>query len=275
MEQQTVIGIFEKGIDAQMAAQKLESTNFAQDKVDVVKPAAAGPEGQTTASATTSATATRTDNDHTSNFFNSLFEDKDDANKYSEVARRGWVVTVHATSKQEAERASEILDSCGAVDVEDRSRQLRSTTGVTGAAPSTGQQTTSPGAVPIIEEKTNIGKREVESGGVRLKSRIIERPVHENLRLREERVNVERNPVNRPATDRDLSTFKEGETTVTAHSEIPMVNKEARVVEEVKVGKESRIRNERIEETERKTDVEVDKLRKDDDLRGPQNPNRR
>ena len=34
-------------------------------------------------------------------------------------------------------------------------------------------------SIPIVEENVQIGKREVETGGVRLKSRIVESPVEE------------------------------------------------------------------------------------------------
>lgn len=121
-----------------------------------------------------------------------------------------------------------------------------------------------------------VGKREVETGGVTLRSRIIERPVEEKLRLREEHVHVERRPVNRPANERDMAGFKEGEITMTEHAEKPMVNKEARVVEEVRLGKDVEQREETVRGTERKTDVEVDKLnpRSDKDRLDPRNENR-
>jgi hypothetical protein len=49
-------------------------------------------------------------------------------------------------------------------------------------------------------EQLQVGKREVEHGGVRVRSRVIEKPVEEHLRLREERVVVNRRPVNREVT---------------------------------------------------------------------------
>jgi hypothetical protein len=50
-----------------------------------------------------------------------------------------------------------------------------------------------------------VGKKVVETGGVRLHSRIIEKPVEETIRLREEHVNVKRTKVDRPATDDDFA----------------------------------------------------------------------
>ncbi|WP_018615552.1 YsnF/AvaK domain-containing protein [Segetibacter koreensis] len=118
--------------------------------------------------------------------------------------------------------------------------------------------------IPIIEENIEVGKREVRTGGVRVRSRIVERPVEESVRLREERVNVERNTVDRPATSADLENFKERDIEMVERAEVPVVNKEARVVEEVSIGKEVEERKETIQDTVRKTEVDVENLEKED-----------
>jgi uncharacterized protein (TIGR02271 family) len=120
--------------------------------------------------------------------------------------------------------------------------------------------TTGDTSIPIIEENIEIGKREVETGGARINTRIVEEEVQENITLREEHVNVERNPVNRPATEADINAFREGEIELTEHAEVPVVNKEARVVEEITLDKEVTERDEVIRDTVRKTEVDVDKL---------------
>ena len=53
--------------------------------------------------------------------------------------------------------------------------------------------------IPVVEEDLTVGTREVERGHVRIYSRGTEQPVEEAVRLREERVTVERRPVDRPA----------------------------------------------------------------------------
>lgn len=118
--------------------------------------------------------------------------------------------------------------------------------------------------IPIIEENLEVGKREVETGGVRLRSRIIERPVEESVRLREERVNVERNTVDRLATDADFKNFQERDIEMVERAEVPVVNKEARVVEEVSISKNVEERSETIKDTVRKTEVDVENLEKND-----------
>lgn len=131
-------------------------------------------------------------------------------------------------------------------------------------APGTTNTAETTGSIPIIEEQLNVGKRVVETGGARLRSRIIERPVEENLHLREEHVYVERTPVNRPATEADLAAFQEGEINITEHAEVPVINKEARVVEEISLEKEVEEREEVIRDTVRRTDVEIEDLDTED-----------
>jgi len=139
------------------------------------------------------------------------------------------------------------------------------TTGTTGyAGTGTGVTNDETNKIPIIEENIEVGKREVRTGGVRVRSRIVERPVEESVRLREERVNIERNTVDRPATAADLQNFQERDIEMVERAEVPVVNKEARVVEEVSIGKEVEERSETIQDTVRKTEVDVENLGKDD-----------
>ncbi|MCF2488590.1 YsnF/AvaK domain-containing protein [Dyadobacter sp. CY347] len=122
-------------------------------------------------------------------------------------------------------------------------------------------------SLPVIKEELQVGKREIETGGVRLRSRIIERPVQESIRLRQEQVNVNRTPVDRVATDSDFNTFTEGTIEMKEFTEIPVVSKEARVVEEVSLNKTVEERDELINETLRHTEVETEDLTDEERLR--------
>lgn len=116
--------------------------------------------------------------------------------------------------------------------------------------------------IPIIEETVDVGKKEVEKGGIRIRQRVVEKPVEENINLREEHVKVDRKNVDRPATDRDFDNANEQDIEIREHAEVPVVNKEARVVEEITVTKEVTNRNEKVKDTVRKTEVDVDDLTK-------------
>jgi uncharacterized protein (TIGR02271 family) len=109
-----------------------------------------------------------------------------------------------------------------------------------------------------VKEEIQVGKRQVLRGGVRVYSRLIEEPVEQNVSLREERVRVERRPVNRSATDADLSAGKAQEIEVQEFAEEPVIAKQARVVEEVRVGKEVSERTETVRDTVRHTEVDVE-----------------
>ncbi len=112
--------------------------------------------------------------------------------------------------------------------------------------------------VPVVEEEVQVGTRQVQRGGVRLYTRVLEQPVEQEVRLREEHVRVERRPVDRPATEADLAAARDRTIEVTETREEPVVAKEARVVEEVVVGKEREERTETVQETVRRTEVEVE-----------------
>lgn len=116
-------------------------------------------------------------------------------------------------------------------------------------------------AIPIVEETLQVGKREVQRGGARVHTHVIETPVEEQVTLREEHVTVERNPVSRAVTGADLTNaFQEGTIELTERAEEAVVGKQARVVEEVVVGKEATERMETIRDTVRRTDVDVEEL---------------
>jgi stress response protein YsnF len=91
---------------------------------------------------------------------------------------------------------------------------------------------------------------------VRVESRVTETPVEQDVQLKEERVTVERRPVDRPVSNTDKA-FKEGSIEVTERAEEAVVAKEARVVEEVVINKEVGERTETVRDSVRRTDVDV------------------
>ena len=337
---QTVIGMFESSSKAQAAVQELVESGITRDRIDVSGGGSTGSSYSSTGSTGTSGDSDQHESG-ISKFFKNLFgsdDDNDDADKYSRVASQAQsIVTVHAESRDEAERVADILDDNGAVDVDEHATRMGYTgkgsysgtgSGVTGSSGGTYSSGTGIGAtdlgagvagtgvtgmgadvagtgsssglsgmgntgasdytdrtintgttgytgsdvtndetgkIQIIEENLQVGKREVKTGGVRLRSRIVERPVEESLRLREERVTLERNTVDRPATAADLSNFQEKNIELVERAEVPVVSKEARVVEEVSLSKEVEERTETIQDTVRKTEVDVENL-EDNDL---------
>ncbi len=119
--------------------------------------------------------------------------------------------------------------------------------------------------IPIIQEELIVGKQEVERGGVRVNVDVEEVPVEEQVTLREENVQIERRPVNRPASAADLAP--QGTIEVRESAEQAVVSKEARVVEEVTVAKDVQERTETIRDTVRRVEVDVEQAPGNTNLR--------
>ena len=182
---------------------------------------------------------------------------------YAEGVRRGGVVVSIMVADDEVERASDIMDDHGAVDIEERAAAWKKT-GWTAfdekAAAYTPEQIAQERketVLPITEEAVKVGKREVSKGGVRVYSRVIETPVEEKVSLREQHAKVSRRSVDRPVAAGE-EAFKESSVEIRETAEEPVVSKEARVKEEVVVGKEASERTETIRETARRTEVSVE-----------------
>ena len=227
-------------------------------------------------------------------FFSDLFgsDDTEHAGHYSEAVRRGsTVAAVKVADLSRVEEARSTLAAAGAVDIDKRTESWREE-GYAGfdasaqpyqpdqiAAERSRYQTggtarpdarltpdeTRPGQVadgtvlPVVREDLEVGKREVDLGTVRVFSRTETRPVEQQVQLHEERADIERRSVDRPATEADLRAFEGGSIEIHETSERPVVSKTARVVEEVLVGTEASTRTETISDQVRNTVVEVDK----------------
>ncbi len=261
---QTVVGLFENDSDAQRAAEQLASAGISRSNVDVTR---GGGSSTQSMSGTQSMNSDRSnDNENgVTRFFKNLFgDDNDKADRYSRVGNSGYsIVTVHAQSSEEAERAADLLDDCGAVNVDEHSSQfsgIDARQNMSNDLGSDNLRSDNDQTISRVEEELQVGKREVETGGVRVRSRIVERPVEETLRLREEHVRVERQDVNRPLSESDRTAFQDRDIELTERAEVPVVNKEARVVEEIKISKDVDERNETIRDTVRNTEVDIDDL---------------
>jgi uncharacterized protein (TIGR02271 family) len=299
--QHTLIAVFDNRNDAQSAMTELAGAGFSRDEIrlsdddngalessgSVVK---SGAEGEGIGA-------------HITNFFKGIFgEDTPTVQqKYSTAIEHGhFVLTVTARSEEEVERAADIVERFGPVDIDEKAAgwagasdmpqaagmnnlsgaqsgaSLQSQPGGNLGQSSAGMQggTAQPGAmqggsvqdagisgsqqrdtqstaIPVVQEELKVGKREVQRGGVRVYSRIVETPVNESVNLREEHVSVERRPVDQPVSAANMDAFQE---------QTIELRETARVVEEVVVGKQVTERQEDIHDTVRHTDVQVEQL---------------
>jgi uncharacterized protein (TIGR02271 family) len=227
-----------------------------------------------------------------------MFMPDEDRSTIEESIRRGEYVVVATVDDTRADEAIARLERAGAVDLNDREAQWRTGGSTAASVPNdtrnsdvaetqVGSEAARPSigdgaedTIPVIEERLRVGKREVNRGSVRVRSYIVEEPVHEEVRLRDEHVDIERRPVNAPVrpvvkgSPDDL--LQERTIEVTESAEQAVIGKEARVTEEVVVSKSSDERVENIDDTVRHTRVEVEDNRDvDKEHRRPTDPNDR
>lgn len=193
----------------------------------------------------------------------------DDRYAYEEGVRRGAFLLTADVDEDQVDGAIRALEDTNSVDLDRRQDEWRTSGWSAAGAAAAGTHGTRRGTdiagdeerIPIAEEQLIVGKREVERGGARVRSYVREIPVHEQVRLREEHVDVERRPVNQPLRGdaiRDGDVFKEREIEMTERSEEAVVAKEAVVTEELVIRKTAEERTETIDDTVRRTEVEID-----------------
>lgn len=116
--------------------------------------------------------------------------------------------------------------------------------------------------VPIVEEELSVAKGKVASGGVRVSSRVSETPVEQKVTLREEHVGAERKAADRKlGADEAEAAFEEKTFEVMGTREEAEVQKEARVVGEVAISKETEEHEETVRDSVRKTEVEIENVK--------------
>ena len=226
-------------------------------------------------------------------FWASLFMPEDDRQIYAEgVQRGGYLLTVRVQDDLK-EAALDVLESSGAVDMDAETETWRqggwqgggardaaavadvvpgAAVATTGMAETDAVYRSEPRAdarslerdevVQAAEEQLVVGKREVERGSVRVRSYVTERPVEEQVELRQERVTVERRPVDR-AVQAGEAVFQERTIEAVERGEEAVVSKTARVTEEIGIHKDVERETEAVRDTVRKQEIEVE------DDRGP------
>lgn len=257
-----VTAMFDSRSDAEMARERLSSIGVDAGSVSIVD--------QSTSGFSSSEYSTHQNKGFWATLKDAFLPDED-RHTYEEGVRRGHYLLTASVDDQYADEATRILDDANTIDIDERSSQWRQSgwqAPAAGAAAygadrdmdrplaATGDRTTGE-AIPIVEENLVVGKREVNRGTVRVRSYVTEKPVTEQVNLREEHVDVERRPAT--YTDVPADAFRERTLEVTETAEEAVVSKQARVVEEVVVRKDVGSHTETVSDTVRRTDVEVDR----------------
>jgi len=287
--------MFDNRSEAERAIERLVQAGFPRQEITLHEGNASASSASRTSATATSGDTSTSPSYESSGFWASLsqlFMPDEDRYTYAEGLRRGgYVVSLYA-SDAKYDRALDILDDEGTVNVDERAERWRSEgwsrptttattagTGYTGTSasaagmssagrPTSMQGTSATGTtarnadqvIPVVEERLRVGKRETGHGRVRVRSYVTETPVQEQVNLRQEHVQVERRPVDRPLQGSE-NAFKDRTIEATERSEEAVVSKEARVVEEVSLRKDAKTQRETVSDTVRKTKVEVENER--------------
>jgi uncharacterized protein (TIGR02271 family) len=113
--------------------------------------------------------------------------------------------------------------------------------------------------MPVSQEQVNIGKREVEGEGVRLRKIVRTETVNQPVDLEREEIVVERVPAKDRTPTRADKAFREEEIYIPLRREEPVIEKHAEATEDVHVSKQKDVEHRDVSETVRKEDVEVDR----------------
>lgn len=167
--------------------------------------------------------------------------DHADARAYAKAADEGKAVVVADVSDEMADQVQSIMD------------RVMSDEG--------SSEESSAGSVSIVEEEFSVSKAKTTNGGVRVTSSVSETPVEETVTLTTETVGAERHEADRVLKGEEAEAAFEGKTVeLMGTREEAEVHKEARVVGEVELTKETKERQKTVKDTVRKTDVEVEQI---------------
>ncbi|WP_435171534.1 YsnF/AvaK domain-containing protein [Falsirhodobacter sp. 1013] len=255
----TISSLFDSRNDAEQAVERLREVGIASSQIRVEG-------GSETAGVAGDTDANKGFWDKLGDYF---FPDEDRYSYAEGLSRGGYLVTVTGLTTAEYDAALTILEDEGTVNMDEREESWRSegwggyassSYATAGTAPvaatPAADRLTDDATIPVVEERLHVGKRDTSRGHVRVRAYTVEEPVSESVDLREERVELERRPVDRAAiVDED---FRDRTIEAEEHREEAVVAKDARVVEEIGLRKTSDSHRETISDTVRHTEVEIE-----------------
>jgi len=258
----SVVGVFSELSAAESAIRDLAISGIPQNHVRLLQSESEIESIGTPKSSAGGSLRERISNKITGKLFGyleSLFDIEGDlghAETYAEALRLGHFLVVADVESSQVDTAVAILNRYGTVDLTQdswKSPRVGAEAGQRSQPIAQQREATE----DVIEEELAVGTRVVQRGAVRVHSYVEERPVEEQVRLREERLSVERRPADRVISQPNAA-FNERSVEVVAEGEEAVVEKRARVVEEVVVNKELEEREQTIRDSVRRKDVEVE-----------------
>jgi stress response protein YsnF len=166
---------------------------------------------------------------------------KDDAREFADAAEQGKTLVAVEVAEDKADQAASIMER---FEVSQDSGDGSTET------------------LPIVEEELSVEKGKTVSGGVRATTTVKETPVEKTVTLKDEKVSAERKGADRTlGADEAKAAFEEKTVEMMGTTETAEVQKQARVVGEVALNKETSEHEETVRDTLRKTDVSVEEVK--------------
>lgn len=194
----TVIGIFDSRTEADLAVDKLINNKFDRKTIDIAVPEAS------------ESRADMTDEHNTlgskiGSYFNRIFKDKTDVLKWASAAQRGITLAVQTETMEQAELAATVLDACGALNIDESARILEDSMTREDRKYNLKEEKRDPNSVPLgdnfnTRKSPNLAaetERQVDKDSLKanptvtVRTRIVETPVGEDYRIRDEETWIE------------------------------------------------------------------------------------
>jgi hypothetical protein len=202
----TIVPAFRDNSDAQAAAQELQSQGINRDDIYIQS-------GQANRSVS-SGTGKTQHHGGIIGWFKSIFSDEHDSDRtsYEKALGDGHVLLRVDAREDQLDSVADVLDRHSPIDVHQEAGNAQAYAAANAAGAGTastaaaGTGSAQPRSIPVVEEDLQVGKRRILRGGVRVYSRVVEKPVEERVNLQDDRVRVDRQRVNRAATDTDFES---------------------------------------------------------------------
>lgn len=199
-----------------------------------------------------------------------------EAEVYSRTLKEGGALLTLRVPHEEVARAMSILDVHGPADVHEKASAYDIeipaaakalvtpplVAKAVAAAAGVGTRLEKDEVVRLAEEQLNVGKRLFETGTTRIRRYVVEKPVETQVTLHEEHAEVARRSISDPAYVKDID-WTDRTIEVTETAEQAVVNKTARIAEEVVIRKRGSDRVETIRDTVRRQELDVERMAKD------------
>lgn len=294
-----IVAVFDNDAAASAAARELEGAGIPASAVRKYSASEAGSTGTTQATPTSGTTTGRQSG---SGFWGWLMGEEGPATTTSSheadrdvydrrVGAGNVVLSITLNDDSQIQRAMNIIESHNPLEIDERTDESNATSTTTAgmATSTTGREFSSssvaqPGVtagqrvepagesekISLSEEQLNVGKRTVERGTTRIRRYVVETPVERDVNLHAERVTIERRKPTGDAGVPGAAAFEERVVEFRETEEVPVVEKTARVTEEVLVHREATDRVEKVRDTVRREEVDVTR----DDKISDQQPKR-